>query len=50
MIENERNATFWIVGLYNGKPLEKEAADIVAWAWRALYVAVVKAHSDENNT
>ena len=47
LIENERNETFWIVGLHKGKPLEKEAADIVAWAWRALYAAAVKAHSDE---
>eukprot|EP00966_Prymnesium_polylepis_P065102 1510942-Prymnesium_polylepis.3 len=47
LIDNERNATFWIVGLYTEKPLEKEAADIVAWAWRALYAAAVKAHSDE---
>ena len=35
------------MGLHKGKPLEKEAADIVAWAWRALYAAAVKAHSDE---
>ena len=47
LIENERNETFWIVGLHKGKPLEKKAADIVAWAWRALYAAAVKAHSDE---
>ena len=49
MIDNERSATFWIVGLYKGKSLEKEAADIVAWAWRALYAAVVKAHADEKH-
>ena len=47
LIENERNETFWIVGLHKGNPLEKEAADIVTWAWRALYAATVKAHSDE---
>ena len=47
LIDHTPTATFWIVGLYNGKPLDKEAADIVAWAWRALYAAVVKAHSDE---
>ena len=35
------------MGLHKGKPLGKEAADIVAWAWRALYAAAVKAHSDE---
>ena len=40
---------FWIVALYEGKPLEREAADIVAWAWRALYAAVVKAHADEKH-
>ena len=49
LIENDRNATFWIVGLHKGKPLEKEAADIVMWAWRALYAAVVKAHSDDTH-
>ena len=43
LIDHTRTATFWIVGLYNGKPLDKEAADIVAWAWRALYAAAVKA-------
>jgi hypothetical protein len=37
------------VGLYEGKPLEKETADIVAWAWRALYAAVVQAHADEKH-
>jgi hypothetical protein len=41
LIDNDRNETFWIVGLHKGKPLENEAADIVMWAWRALYAAVV---------
>ena len=43
LIDHTRTATFWVVGLYNGRPLNKEAADIVAWAWRALYEAAIKA-------
>ena len=50
LIDHTRTATFWIVGLYNGKPLYKEAADIVAWAWLALYAAAVKEHSDDTLT
>jgi len=47
LIEHTRTATFWIVGIHKGKPIDREAADIVAWAWRALYAAVVKAHMDD---
>jgi alkylation response protein AidB-like acyl-CoA dehydrogenase len=49
LIDHERNATFWIVGLYNGKAIDKEAADIVSWAWRTLYAAVVKAHAEDKS-
>ena len=49
LIDNERSATFWIVGIYKGKTLDKEAADIVAWAWRALYAATVKAHAENTH-
>ena len=49
LIDHERNATFWIVGLYKGKVIDKEAADIVAWGWRALYAVVIKAHAEDKN-
>ena len=29
--------------------MDKEAADIVAWAWRALYAATVKAHAENTH-
>ena len=35
LIDTERNATFWIVGLYEGKVIEKEEADIL-WPWRGV--------------
>lgn len=50
LIDHTPDETFWIVGLFKNKPVDKEAADIIAWAWRALYAATVKARTDDTNT
>ena len=49
-LEPENSPEFWIFGQkHDGKQTDQETQSIIAWAWRSLYAATVKAHLEEKD-
>ena len=46
-MQPENTPQLWILGLRAGKTVTRDEADILAWAWRALYSETIRAHIDE---
>ena len=45
-MQPDNTPEYWILGLKEGKTIIRDEADIIAWAWRALYAETIRAHID----